>query len=97
MEIDTWVAGEGKNGMRRDWLVTDFNTGEILARATRLVRSTHMYSSNYAQRMFSWVIDAGRSLPHEYMQSSATMDWDRGDSRVRGRIQSELEVEFSRS
>ncbi|BBN03648.1 fatty acyl-ACP thioesterase B [Marchantia polymorpha subsp. ruderalis] len=34
VEIDTWVAGEGKNGMRRDWLVTDYNTGEILARAT---------------------------------------------------------------
>ncbi|CAM6109681.1 unnamed protein product [Calypogeia fissa] len=34
VEIDTWVAGEGKNGMRRDWLVTDYKTGEILARAT---------------------------------------------------------------
>ncbi|CAM6110173.1 unnamed protein product [Calypogeia fissa] len=34
VEIDTWAAGEGKNGMRRDWLVTDYNTGEILARAT---------------------------------------------------------------
>jgi hypothetical protein len=35
VEMDTWVAGSGKNGMRRDWLVRDYKTGQILARATR--------------------------------------------------------------
>ncbi|CAM6015906.1 unnamed protein product [Sphagnum balticum] len=34
VEMDTWVAGSGKNGMRRDWLVRDYKTGQILARAT---------------------------------------------------------------
>lgn len=34
IELDTWVGASGKNGMRRDWLVRDFKSGEILARAT---------------------------------------------------------------
>ena len=36
VEVDTWVSKSGKNGMRRDWLVRDCNTGEILTRASRL-------------------------------------------------------------
>lgn len=35
VEMDTWVTASGKNGMRRDWLVRDYKTGQILARATR--------------------------------------------------------------
>lgn len=35
MEIDSWVAAEGKNGMRRDFLVRDYTTGEVITRATR--------------------------------------------------------------
>ncbi|KAI5056773.1 hypothetical protein GOP47_0028591 [Adiantum capillus-veneris] len=34
IELDTWVCASGKNGMRRDWLVRDYKSGEILARAT---------------------------------------------------------------
>ncbi|KAH9317576.1 hypothetical protein KI387_019345, partial [Taxus chinensis] len=34
VEIDTWIASSGKNGMRRDWLVRDCKTGCTLARAT---------------------------------------------------------------
>ncbi|CAN8294977.1 unnamed protein product [Cochlearia groenlandica] len=34
VEVDTWVSKSGKNGMRRDWLVRDCNTGEILTRAS---------------------------------------------------------------
>jgi len=34
IEMDTWVAASGKNGMCRDWLVRDYKTGQILARAT---------------------------------------------------------------
>lgn len=37
VEVDTWVSQSGKNGMRRDWLVRDCNTGETLTRASRLV------------------------------------------------------------
>lgn len=36
VQVDTWVGKNGKNGMRRDWLVRDMNTGETLARASSL-------------------------------------------------------------
>ncbi|KAG0500276.1 hypothetical protein HPP92_000348 [Vanilla planifolia] len=34
VEIDTWVAASGKNGMRRDWIIRDYGTKEIITRAT---------------------------------------------------------------
>nr|GMD18492.1 palmitoyl-acyl carrier protein thioesterase, chloroplastic-like [Ipomoea batatas] len=34
MEINTWVGASGKNGMRRDWLLTSKATGLVFARAT---------------------------------------------------------------
>nr|GMD15346.1 palmitoyl-acyl carrier protein thioesterase, chloroplastic-like [Ipomoea batatas] len=34
MEINTWVGASGKNGMRRDWLLTSKTTGLVFARAT---------------------------------------------------------------
>ncbi|GAA0183536.1 hypothetical protein Leryth_022532 [Lithospermum erythrorhizon] len=34
VQVDTWVAASGKNGMRRDWLVRDSKTGHILTRAS---------------------------------------------------------------
>ncbi|GFQ06646.1 palmitoyl-acyl carrier protein thioesterase chloroplastic [Phtheirospermum japonicum] len=34
VEIDTWVDAAGKNGMRRDWIIRDYNTQQIITRAT---------------------------------------------------------------
>ncbi|CAL5065940.1 unnamed protein product [Urochloa decumbens] len=34
VEIDTWVASSGKNGMRRDWIIRDRNTKNMIASAT---------------------------------------------------------------
>ncbi|OAY82927.1 palmitoyl-acyl carrier protein thioesterase, chloroplastic-like isoform X2 [Ananas comosus] len=34
VEVDTWVDASGKNGMRRDWHVRDFNTGQTILKAT---------------------------------------------------------------
>lgn len=34
IEIDTWVDAKGKNGMRRDWIIRDYHTREIITRAT---------------------------------------------------------------
>uniref|UniRef100_A0A2N9H9D0 Acyl-[acyl-carrier-protein] hydrolase n=1 Tax=Fagus sylvatica TaxID=28930 RepID=A0A2N9H9D0_FAGSY len=34
VEVDTSVSPSGKNGMRRDWLIRDYKTGEILTRAS---------------------------------------------------------------
>ncbi|KAA3476972.1 palmitoyl-acyl carrier protein thioesterase, chloroplastic-like [Gossypium australe] len=34
VQVDTWVSASGKNGMRRDWLVSNSKTGETLTRAS---------------------------------------------------------------
>ncbi|XP_051136074.1 palmitoyl-acyl carrier protein thioesterase, chloroplastic-like [Andrographis paniculata] len=34
VEIDTWVDAAGKNGMRRDWIIRDYATQNIITRAT---------------------------------------------------------------
>ncbi|KAG0582680.1 hypothetical protein KC19_3G077100 [Ceratodon purpureus] len=34
IEIDSWIARAGKNGMRRDWVVRRYETNEVLIRAT---------------------------------------------------------------
>ncbi|KAJ7957218.1 Acyl-[acyl-carrier-protein] hydrolase [Quillaja saponaria] len=34
VEIDTWVDAAGKNGMRRDWIIRNHHTQEIITRAT---------------------------------------------------------------
>ncbi|KAF2311495.1 hypothetical protein GH714_024335 [Hevea brasiliensis] len=34
VEIDTWVDADGKNAMRRDWIIRDYSTQEIITRAT---------------------------------------------------------------
>ncbi|KAL1291285.1 hypothetical protein HN51_059835 [Arachis hypogaea] len=36
VQVDTWVSASGKNGMRRDWIIRDANTGEILTRASSI-------------------------------------------------------------
>ena len=42
VEIDSWVAAEGKNGMRRDFIVRDYTSGEVIVRATRFVSEGHL-------------------------------------------------------
>ncbi|XP_020248723.1 oleoyl-acyl carrier protein thioesterase, chloroplastic-like isoform X2 [Asparagus officinalis] len=35
VEIETWCQGEGKIGIRRDWILKDLATGSVIGRATR--------------------------------------------------------------
>ena len=35
VEVETWCQGEGKVGIRRDWLLTDVITKKRIGRATR--------------------------------------------------------------
>ncbi|CAL9168647.1 unnamed protein product [Musa hybrid cultivar] len=34
VEVDTWVGASGRNGMRRDWHVRDYRTGQTILRAS---------------------------------------------------------------
>lgn len=61
VELDTWVASSGKNGLRRDWLLRSVETGEILARATSTWVMIHQHT-----RRLSKMPDAARDemSPH---------------------------------
>ncbi|KAJ0545092.1 putative oleoyl-[acyl-carrier-protein] hydrolase [Helianthus annuus] len=37
VQVDTWVAPNDKNSMRRDWLLCDYKTDDVLTRASRLL------------------------------------------------------------
>ncbi|KAG7014515.1 Oleoyl-acyl carrier protein thioesterase 2, chloroplastic [Cucurbita argyrosperma subsp. argyrosperma] len=34
VEIETWCQGEGRIGTRRDWIIKDYATGQVIGRAT---------------------------------------------------------------
>ncbi|GMN37281.1 hypothetical protein TIFTF001_006691 [Ficus carica] len=36
VQVETWVCASGRNGVRRDWLIRDYNTGESLLQAIGL-------------------------------------------------------------
>lgn len=35
IEIETWCQSEGRIGTRRDWILKDYATGQVIGRATR--------------------------------------------------------------
>ena len=35
IEIESWIQGDGKIGVRRDWVIKDCANGEVIGRATR--------------------------------------------------------------
>lgn len=37
VEIETWCQSEGRIGTRRDWIIKDFATDEVIGRATRCI------------------------------------------------------------
>ncbi|XP_059289286.1 palmitoyl-acyl carrier protein thioesterase, chloroplastic-like, partial [Lycium ferocissimum] len=74
VQIDTWVAASGKNGMRRDWLVCDSNTGDILMRASSL-----WVTMNKETRKLSKMPDKVRTeIEGVFVDSPPLLD---GDSR----------------
>lgn len=54
VEIDTWVDAAGKNGMRRDWIIRDYNTREIITRATRLINQRHLHVTIMSLKVISY-------------------------------------------
>lgn len=55
VEVDSWVAPSGKNGMRRDWHVRDYRTGKTVLRATRLVSAFSFTDSLMQRQQFAIV------------------------------------------
>ncbi|BBN01864.1 fatty acyl-ACP thioesterase B [Marchantia polymorpha subsp. ruderalis] len=70
VEIDTWVLASGKNGMRRDWLIRDYKSGQILARAT----STWVMMNQKTRRLSKMPDEVRTEISPHYLERSAILE-----------------------
>ncbi|KAL2643104.1 hypothetical protein R1flu_010691 [Riccia fluitans] len=70
VEIDTWVLASGKNGMRRDWLIRDYKSGQILARAT----STWAMMNQKTRRLSKMPDEVRAEISSYFMERSAILE-----------------------
>ena len=47
IEIETWCQGEGRIGTRRDWILKDHATGQVIGRATRCILSYSFFFTSF--------------------------------------------------
>ncbi|KAD0916814.1 hypothetical protein E3N88_43554 [Mikania micrantha] len=72
VEVSTWVALNGKNSIRRDWLIRDCKTGEILTRA-----SSNWVIMNKDTRRLSKIPDEVRGeIEHYFVDAPPVVDDD---------------------
>lgn len=72
VQVDTWVAQSGKHGMRRDWLLRDYKTGEVLTRA-----SSNWVMMNRETRRLSKIPDEVRGeIEHYFVDAPPVVDDD---------------------
>lgn len=43
VEIETWCQSEGRIGTRRDWILRDSATNEVIGRATRFAKTLLLF------------------------------------------------------
>ncbi|CAL5079832.1 unnamed protein product [Urochloa decumbens] len=79
VEIDTWVASSGKNGMRRDWIIRDRNTKNMIASAT-----SNWVMMNRETRRLSKIPEEVRQevLPFYLDRSIITVDAEAGGCKI---------------
>ena len=72
VQVDTWASGSGKNAMRRDWLLRDCKTGEILTRASsvwvmmnKLTRRLSKIPEEVRQEIGSYFVDSDPILEED--------------------------------
>lgn len=65
VEIDTWITRAGKNRVRRDWLVRDYKTGYILAKAT----STWVMMNRKTRRLSKFPEEVKEEISPHYLES----------------------------
>lgn len=72
VQVDTWVSASGKNGLRRDWLIQDYNTGEILTRAT----SVCVMMNKLTRRLSKMPEEVRAEIGPFFMNSDPVVDED---------------------
>ncbi|KAG9449017.1 hypothetical protein H6P81_008982 [Aristolochia fimbriata] len=80
VEIDTWVAASGKNGMRRDWLIRSHLSGQVFARGTstwvmmnKNTRRLSKMPEEVRQEIAPWFIDR-QAIPEESSEKIEKLD-----------------------
>ncbi|KAG6539024.1 palmitoyl-acyl carrier protein thioesterase, chloroplastic-like isoform X2 [Zingiber officinale] len=73
VEVDTWVAASGKNGMRRDWHVRDFRTGQTVMRAT----SVWVMMNKQTRRLAKIPEEVKAEIVSYFMDRDPILDEDR--------------------
>ncbi|XP_058111828.1 palmitoyl-acyl carrier protein thioesterase, chloroplastic [Magnolia sinica] len=72
VEVDTWVSASGKNGMRRDWLVRNSQTGETLTRAT----SVWVMMNKRTRRLSKMPEEVRGEIEPYFIEHAAILDED---------------------
>ncbi|KAJ0959905.1 hypothetical protein J5N97_000339 [Dioscorea zingiberensis] len=72
VEVDTWVAASGKNGMRRDWHVRDCQTGQTIMRAS----SVWVMMNKNTRRLSKIPEEVRAEIEPYFLERSAIIDED---------------------
>ncbi|CAA0831754.1 Palmitoyl-acyl carrier protein thioesterase-chloroplastic [Striga hermonthica] len=75
VEIDTWADAAGKNGMRRDWIIRDLNSRNIITRAT----STWVMMNRETRRL-SKIPDEVKKEVHPFYLNRAAIPTENADT-----------------
>ncbi|KAG0498947.1 hypothetical protein HPP92_003638 [Vanilla planifolia] len=80
VQVETWFGSSGKNGVRRDWQVIDYQSGEIVVRATSI-----WVMMNKSTRKLTKMIDEIRAeLEPYFVECTALVDEDNRKLRQLG-------------
>uniref|UniRef100_A0A6I9RFT3 Acyl-[acyl-carrier-protein] hydrolase n=2 Tax=Elaeis guineensis var. tenera TaxID=51953 RepID=A0A6I9RFT3_ELAGV len=72
VEVDTWVGASGKNGMRRDWHVRDYRTGQTILRAT----SIWVMMNKHTRKLSKMPEEVRAEIGPYFMEHAAIVDED---------------------
>ncbi|KAL3636035.1 hypothetical protein CASFOL_020582 [Castilleja foliolosa] len=78
IEIDTWVGSSGKNGMRRDWLLSNRATGLVLGRGT----STWAMMNKHTRRLSKMPDDVRAEISPLFIERQAIEESSNGIEKV---------------
>ena len=72
VQVDTWVGKSGKNGMRRDWHVCDYRTGQTVMRAT----SIWVMMNKHTRRLSKIPEEVRSEIEPYFVEQPAILDED---------------------
>ncbi|KAG0498946.1 hypothetical protein HPP92_003637 [Vanilla planifolia] len=72
VQVETWVGSSGKNGMRRDWYVVDYQSGKIVVRAT----STWVMMNKNTRKLTKMPDEVRAEIGPYFMDRIALVDED---------------------